>query len=123
MKGRKKLMITALQKTLGVVSAAAEQVGISRQLHYDWIKKDPEYKQAADDLPEFVLDFAEHSLFTLIKEKNVAATIFYLKTKGKHRGYIEKSEIEHFDRALTIEEHTYDGKDKDTLNPKAKTSP
>jgi len=29
-----------------------------------------------------------------VKEGNPAATIFFLKTKGKKRGYIERQEIE-----------------------------
>jgi hypothetical protein len=30
-----------------------------------------------------------------IKENSTAATIFFLKTKGKKRGYIERQEIDH----------------------------
>jgi hypothetical protein len=32
-------------------------------------------------------------LFDLVGNKDTAATIFLLKTKGKKRGYIERSEI------------------------------
>jgi len=93
MKGKKKLMIEALQKQLGVVTAAVKDVGIARRTHYDWINDDPEYREAVENLPEFVLDFAENALFKLIQEKNVAATIFFLKTKGRSRGYIERPDI------------------------------
>ncbi len=41
------------------------------------------------------MDFAESQLYKQIKEGSTAATIFYLKTKGKKRGYIERQEIEH----------------------------
>ena len=40
------------------------------------------------------MDFAESQLHQQIKDGSVAATIFYLKTKGKKRGYIEKSELD-----------------------------
>ena len=91
---KKKAMIEALTKALGIVKMACESVGISRQTHYNWLKDDPAYKEACDNLPEVVLDFAEHHLHKLISEGNPAATIFYLKTKGKVRGYIERQEIE-----------------------------
>jgi len=91
---KKKAMVEALTKALGIVKMACESVGISRQTHYNWLKDDPAYKEACDNLPEVVLDFAEHHLHKLIKEGNPAATIFYLKTKGKVRGYIERQEIE-----------------------------
>jgi hypothetical protein len=42
-------------------------------------------------------------LFKLIKEGNVAATIFYLKTQGKQRGYIERQEVTGADGAPIIE--------------------
>lgn len=91
---KKVAMIEALTKALGVVKMACESVGISRQTHYNWLKDDPAYKEACDNLPEVVLDFAEHHLHKLISQGNPAATIFLLKTKGKGRGYIERQEIE-----------------------------
>jgi hypothetical protein len=91
---KKMAMIEALTKALGVVKMACESVGISRQTHYNWLKDDAAYKAACDNLPEVVLDFAEHHLHKLISQGNPAATIFLLKTKGKGRGYIERQEIE-----------------------------
>lgn len=91
---KKKAMVEALTKALGIVKMACESCGISRQTHYNWLKEDPAYKEACDNLPEVVLDFAEHHLHKLISEGNPAATIFFLKTKGKARGYVERQEIE-----------------------------
>ena len=91
---KKAAMVEALTKALGIVKMACESVGISRNTHYRWLKEDEAYKEACDNLPEVVLDFAEHHLHKLISQGNPAATIFYMKTKGKHRGYIERQEIE-----------------------------
>jgi len=90
----KKTMLEALERTLGIVSTACEKAGVSRQTHYNWLKDDPEYKAAVDQIQESVIDFAESHLYKLIKEGNPAANIFYLKTKGKSRGYIERQEVE-----------------------------
>lgn len=90
----KKTMLEALERSLGIVSTACEKAGVSRQTHYNWLKDDPEYKAAVDQIQESVIDFAESHLYKLIKEGNPAANIFYLKTKGKSRGYIERQEVE-----------------------------
>ena len=37
---RKKAMIGALQKSLGVVTTACKVVGIDRQTHYNWLETD-----------------------------------------------------------------------------------
>ena len=95
LRGKKKIMIEALMDQLGVVTAACKQTGISRQTHYRWLNEDANYKIWADEVPDLCLDFAENSLFGLMREGNIASVIFYLKTKGKKRGYIEKTEIEH----------------------------
>ena len=91
----KKAMIAALEKSLGIVSTAAKQVGISRDTHYRWMSGDEDYKAEVEELSEVALDFVESQLFKQIKEGNTAASIFYLKTKGKKRGYIEKTQHEH----------------------------
>ena len=87
-------MLEALRKNMGIVSKSAEAAGISRNTHYLWLKEDEEYKQAVEDISEYVIDFAESALYRLIKEKNPQATLFFLKTRGKARGYIERQEIE-----------------------------
>jgi hypothetical protein len=89
----KKAMIEALQKSLGIVTQACKMVGIDRWTHYDWYNNDPEYKKKVDDVAEITIDFAESQLHKQIKEQNTTATIFFLKTKAKHRGYIERQEI------------------------------
>ena len=90
----KKAMIQALEKTMGVVSTAATMVGINRSTHYEWLKKDSEYKQKVDDLENLMLDFAETNLHQQIQEGNTTATIFLLKTRGRKRGYIERQNIQ-----------------------------
>ena len=94
MKDKKRAMLEALERTLGVVSVACKQVGISRWTHYDWKKNDAEYKKECEAIEEAAVDFAETNLYKLIKNGNPSATIFYLKTKGKKRGYVETQEIQ-----------------------------
>jgi hypothetical protein len=87
-------MIEALEKSLGVVTSACKQVGIARQTHYEWYSEDADYKAAVDSIADVAIDFAESQLHKQIKEGNSTATIFFLKTKGKKRGYVERQEID-----------------------------
>ena len=89
----KKAMLQALEKSLGVVTVASKAAGIGRTTHYMWMKEDPEYRKAVDELEDVALDFAESKLHSQIKDNNTSATIFFLKTKGKKRGYVEAQEI------------------------------
>lgn len=90
---KQKAMIKALRNTLGVVTLACEVSGVSRSQHYKWMNCSEEYKNAVTDIEDIALDFAESKLHGLIKNNDTTATIFFLKTKGKRRGYIEKNEI------------------------------
>lgn len=91
---RKKALLDALEKSLGIVTTACKAVGISRKTYYNWINEDPEFNKAVKDIEDIALDFSESQLLGQIREGNTTATIFYLKCKGKKRGYIEKQEVE-----------------------------
>ena len=90
----KKAMLEALEKSLGVVTTACKQTKIGRTTHYRWLSEDKEYRKAVNDLKTVALDFAESKLHSSIADGNVTAIIFYLKTQGKARGYVERQEIE-----------------------------
>jgi hypothetical protein len=92
-KVQKAAMIEALIKSLGIVTTACRQVDISRETHYRWYRRDKKYKTSVDDIEDIALDFAESKLHKQIEKEDTAATIFYLKTKGKRRGYIERQEL------------------------------
>jgi hypothetical protein len=87
---QKKKMLHALEQTLGVVSSACQKARISRDTHYRWLKEDDHYREKAEELAEVAIDFVEGQLLKQIKEGSIAGIIFYLKTKGKRRGYSEK---------------------------------
>lgn len=91
---QKQAMVQALERSLGIVTTACRAVGISRQTHYNWMKSDDDYRERCDELENVALDFAESQLHAQIKSGVPSSTIFYLKTKGKGRGYIEKQQIE-----------------------------
>lgn len=90
---KKLAMLTALEQSLGVVTTAAVKAGIHRSTHFRWLKDDEAYKEAVDELQTMALDFAESNLFQKIRSGDTTAIIFFLKTKGKSRGYIERMEL------------------------------
>ena len=89
----KKAIIEALEKSLGVVTTACRTVGIGRTQFYQWLKDDEDFANEVNDIQNIALDYAESQLHKQIGEGSTAATIFYLKTKGKKRGYVERQEI------------------------------
>ena len=78
---------------MGNVSKACEAANISRQTYYDWMK-DETFANQVEEVREGLIDFAEHQLLSNIKDGRTAEILFYLKTKGKKRGYIERQEVD-----------------------------
>ena len=105
----KKQLLLALEKTMGIASLACKKVGISRKTYYEYYNNDPEFKENVDLIGELGLDFTESQLFKSIKNGSDTAIIFYLKTKGKKRGYIERIENENRNTTITIK---VDGEDE-----------
>jgi|TARA_R110000796_G_scaffold41855_6_gene103806 hypothetical protein len=90
----KKKMLEALEYNLGIVSTSCASADVSRATHYRWLQEDPEYKAYVQDIHEAAIDFVEGQLYAKIKDKDTASIIFYLKSKAKHRGYIERQQVE-----------------------------
>jgi len=89
----KKAVLEALEKSLGVVTTACKLVGIGRTQFYQWLKDDEDFARKVKDVENIALDFVESKLFENIRDNKTSETIFYLKTKGKNRGYVERQEI------------------------------
>ena len=99
---KKETFLAALLNSDGNISKACGQTNISRTTIYDWIKKDDGFKDKVSYVSEELLDMAEDQLLTMIRNGNLTATIFYLKTKGQARGYIEKQYVQQTQMTMPI---------------------
>ena len=90
----KREFLKALKRCSGNVSEASNHVPVDRRTHYLWMDNDPEYAAAVEAIKESLIDRAEGVLHGLIGDGNVPAVLFFLKTQGKKRGYIERTETD-----------------------------
>jgi hypothetical protein len=87
-------MIEALQESNGVVTTAIQSVKLHRSTFYKWMKEDEQFKKDVEDIRESALDFVESKMFERIQNGSDTMIIFFLKTQGKKRGYIERSQLD-----------------------------
>ena len=92
---KQKLFLKAFKKHATNISRACEIVGIARKTHYEWKSRNVTYKEEIEAIEEAMIDFAEGMLYKNMKDGKESSILFFLKTRGKKRGYIEKQEIEH----------------------------
>ena len=95
--------VNALQNSLGNVSLACKSTDISRRTYYNWLKEDKEFEMTCDEVKEKNLDFAESQLLKHIKDGDKICLIFFLKTQGKQRGYVERMETDEIGNREPIE--------------------
>ena len=86
-------LLVSLNNSFGNISKACEKLKISRRTFYNYIQEDKEFKEAVEEIEESLIDLGESELYNQITEGNVTAIIFFLKTKGKKRGYVERTEF------------------------------
>jgi hypothetical protein len=82
----------ALRMTAGIYTAAAEKLGCATNTVRNYVLRSKRLQEVVRDVQETTLDVAESTLLTAMQKGNLTAAIFYLKTKGKHRGYVERVE-------------------------------
>src|SRR3990172_5929006 len=93
-KQRKELFLQALELAYGNITTAAKSIGVTRQQIIGWKRTDDIFAALCKEIEEGLIDFAESKLFELINGKNLGAVCFFLKCKGKARGWIEKFETQ-----------------------------
>ena len=74
------------------ISATCNALNISRQTFYNYRDSNQKLSDQINEADEAILDFAESKLVEHINSGDVTSLIFLLKTKGKNRGYVERTE-------------------------------
>jgi len=80
------VFLQELRENLGVVSKALSKVNVNREEYNGWLTN-KEFKQRVDEVNELSIDYVENKLLAQIQKGDLGAIQFYLKTKGKKRGY------------------------------------
>ncbi len=83
----------ALKNSKGLISLAAVELGCVFATVTNYIKRYKTLQKSLEEINETNLDFCESKLLQQINEGNTTAIIFYLKFKGKRRGYCERQEF------------------------------
>lgn len=87
--------LKALDARMLNVSAACAAANISRTIAYKWRENDTDFAERWKDVEEGFFDKLETMMFSkAITEQDSTMLIWLSKTKMKHRGYVEKTEVD-----------------------------
>lgn len=84
--------IAAIPGTGGIVTAIARKVGCAWNTAKRYIETHPTVQRAYQDECESILDLAEAKVISAIKDGDSQMIRYYLSTKGKDRGYVQRQE-------------------------------
>lgn len=107
-------VIAALQAAGGIMAVAARKLGMSRSNLHARIHGSESLMEAWTETMESNLDLAESKLLGAINSGELAAVFFFLKCRGKKRGYVERHEFDYTETpapiAINIQVVDEDGK-------------
>lgn len=86
-------VIQALKDAKGMKGPAARALGCSWTAVDGYAKRHPSVQKVITEEREGTTDVAELALRAAILRGEAWAVCFYLKTQGKNRGYVERSEL------------------------------
>lgn len=87
-------LLEALKACKGMVYVAAKKLGIGPLTIKKRIDTVPGFKEQYEQTIELNMDFTELKLYQAVARGEAWAIQFALKTKGRHRGYSEKVEVD-----------------------------
>ncbi len=85
---------SALIRNKGLRSAAARDLDCSRGNIDEWLKRHPELRASVHEVEGPVTDAAAANVMTAIKNKNLSASMFWLRSKGADLGFGDKVQVE-----------------------------
>lgn len=84
----------ALRARNGLITETAILLGCTQSNVSHWVKRSKKLQEVIKEIDERRVDIAENVLWNAMRDNNLTAAIFTLKTKGRDRGYTEsKSNI------------------------------
>lgn len=78
--------IENLRKSLGIHSLALQKTLVDQETYNTWLSNKA-FVKAVEETNNLSLDYVENKLLNLINDNDFQAIQFYLRTKGKKRGY------------------------------------
>jgi hypothetical protein len=87
-------MAEALRRSHGNLKLAAQMIGCNRETIRLRTEKVKSLRDIINEEREAIIDVAESALYTKTLEGDMRAIEFTLRTIGKHRGYVEKTQNE-----------------------------
>jgi len=97
-----KQVIEAIELAKGNITQASRLLKCNRNTIYGYINRYSTVKDAYERVNEETIDYVEDKLMAQITRGNITAIIFYLKTKAKHRGYVERQEYQHDGKVVVV---------------------
>lgn len=92
-KKKREEFLELYEKNACNVHRTCQKFGINRTTFYNWKNSDEEFKEGIEEADEGLIDDTESSLYHNITWGNVTAQIYFLKTKGKKRGWGEDGDV------------------------------
>jgi len=106
-----KQFIEAINGSGGIISTIATRIGCEWNTAQRYIRDYPTIAAAYKNETERVTDMAETALMKAIKTGEAWAVKYFLSTKGKYRGYVERQEVTGADGGAIVV--NWDGADTD----------
>ena len=86
--------ITAIPGSAAIITTIAARVGCAWHTVRSYIDKYPTVREAFEDEQQKIVDLAESVVIKAMRDDNDVGTArWYLSTRGKDRGYTERTEL------------------------------
>lgn len=91
---RQKKFLTVFRDLGCNIAGTCKAMRIARMTYYNWLENS-EFASRVEDEVEGMIDYVEGKLMANIRSEKEASIFFFLKTRAKHRGYVERQETVH----------------------------